>query len=204
MYETCKLIRLTEAHVAEGNVLEYPIFKLSNKMARPNRGSDKDGNILLAKEDYTSQYELAPGVKIVIEADLHHGYPTTFGMRVLFAVIQKSRLLGYPSRKVAITISEVAQLLSLPRGGHQYNLIKKAILSLNGLRIIFENAWYDKTNCVMIPNTGAEHLVTDFQIGKAKKHRSKPAQLNFVEDYVELGPRLFESLRAGYRIGIDS
>jgi hypothetical protein len=202
--QDCEIIRLTENHVAEGNVLEHPIFKLSNKMARPNRGRDKDGNVLLAKEDYISQYELAPGVKIIIEADLHHGYPTTFGMRVLLAVIQKSRSLGYPSRRVFITIAEIAQLLNLPHGGHQYSLIKKAILSLNGLRIIFENLWYDKINRTIIPITGAEHLVTDFQIGKVKK-RSKPIQLefDFVGDYIELGSRLFESLRAGYRIGID-
>jgi hypothetical protein len=196
--------RLSETAVAEGNVLEHPIFKLSNKEARPHRGKDKSGNYLRVEGDYTTQHVLSPGSRVVIEASIQHGYPTVFGMRVLLAIIEKSRSLGFPARRVPITMAEIARSLGEPEaGGRLYKLIKHAVATLNSLRLAFENAWYDTATKTTVMNTGAEHIITAYSLGGPKGGPQQQLSFGYTEDFVELGERLFESLRAGYRIGVD-
>lgn len=192
------LIRVNETSVSEGNILEHPLFKLSNKEAKPTRAGG-----LLDRSDYRSEHRLGEGIRIVIEADMHHGYPTVFGLRVLLAVLEKGRTLGFPARRVPITRAEIARSIGYEEyGGRQYKLITEAILTLHKLTVLFENAWYDKSIGATVTGLKPEHLITDFYLGNTK---GDAQQLNFAynEEFVELGERLYESLRAGYRIGVD-
>lgn len=185
---------LVETSTAEGNILEHPIFKLSNKEARPNRGRDKDGNLLFASEDYVATYDLGSGAYVRVSASDHFGFPTVFGMRVLLAIIEKSRRLGFPSKRVPITLTELAVLLGHQKpGGSLLKAIKESIFALNGLKLDFIKTWYDCATKGTLESVAGGQLITEYSIGC-----ESPG-----ENFVELSGRLFESIRSGYRIGID-
>ena len=193
--ESLNLVRLIETSVVEGNIVEHPLFKLSNREAKPHHGIGKDGRLIQYKEDYTCTYELGSGARIIIEADMHHGYPTVFGMRVLLAILEHSRSLGFPSRRVPITRAEIARYLGMYEGsrpgGYQFSYIVEAVRALQGIKIIFENTWYD-TIKRMRTSVAGEQIITGFNFD------SKDC-----EGFVELGERFYESLKVGYRVGID-
>jgi len=90
-----------ERTVVEGNIVEHPIWNLSNRQARPKRlmVDAETGKVLVDPRtlkpreyvdpaDYTQEFDLGPdpsdGSKrrqLVIKADVHAGFPTVHALR---------------------------------------------------------------------------------------------------------------------------
>lgn len=199
------LARLDERSVAEGNTAELPLFVLSNKEAFPTRGKNDDGSPKYHPDDYRRVYEIAPGATLTIEASIHHGFPTVFAMRVLYAILEKARALDFPARAVPITLAEIARNLGEPApNGRLIELLKQAVLAMATETLLFENTWYDIRQKKRVATTGGEHIITSFQLGSAE-FAARAGQLTLppCADYVELGERFFQSAKSGYRVGID-
>jgi hypothetical protein len=122
-----------ERTVVEGNIVEHPIWKLSNRQARPKRlmVDAETGKVLVDPRtlkpreyvdpaDCTQEFDLGPdpidGSKrrqLVIKADVHAGFPTVHALRVLVVVAEKAHFSRYASQKVPITPSEIARGLRI-------------------------------------------------------------------------------------------
>lgn len=198
-------VRLTETSVAEINILDHPIFRLGNT-AHPSRGSDPtDGEPLFARKDYRTEFRFDSNERLVLEADVHHGYPTIVAMRVLFAVIDEARLLGYTSRRVPITIAKIASWMGIRRpGGSQVEMILNAMRSLAGLKLRFFNSWYDRNTKTRLSTEHAA-LAEQVEIAKQEAERTAAAISNSstpsseAERVAAEAQHLYEELCAAYK-----
>jgi hypothetical protein len=197
-------VRLAETSAAEINVLDHPIFRLG-KTAHPSRGADPtDGELLYARKDYRTEFRFMSNERLVLEADVHHGYPGIIAMRVLFAVIDEARLLNYSSRRIPITLAKIAAWMGIPRpGGSQVEMILDAMRSLAGLKLRFFNSWYDKSTKTKL---STEHAVLAEQIEIAKREaerKGKEAKSSGAgpeaKKSAEEAQRLYEELSQAYR-----
>lgn len=193
--------RLDEKGVTDGHIPSLPFFKLSRKDAHPNRGKNADGTINKVMEDYTEEYHLGPSAKLVLKANPHYGFPTVFAMRVLLVIEDRCRHLGYVSRKVPITLQEIAQGMGVKRpGGKMIKAIKHALYAMAGGHFLALEAWLDPVTKKHVDDTGWEQLITGFRLGSD----SSGAPVGDIPNFVELGERLFESLRLKYRMAVDN
>lgn len=216
---------LTERAIAEGNILEYPIFKLSNKEARPYYGRDEQGNPLYREQDYKFAYEyLEPGEagpvqrRVEIEVDMHSGFPTMFAYNVLIVILEKFAEDGFRQPRVPITRYEICRRLGMTKfAGAQYGYIDDAVRALSGLKAVFTDAWVDFPAKAESPppteagaakrargktHTGVrlERIIKDYQF---QKESERQPQLPNLDSWVELGTGILNNLRNGYRIGQD-
>lgn len=191
---------LHETGVTEGHTASLPFFKLSRKDAHPHRGKNADGTVNRVNEDYTEEYHLGPGATLIIKANPHYGYPTVFAMRVLLVIEDRCRHLGYISRKVPITLQEIAHGLGIKRpGGKNLKAIKNALYAMAGGHFLALETWQDPDTKTKLDTTGWDQLITGFQLGSD----SSGAAVGDLTNYVELGERFYESLRKGNRVGVD-
>jgi hypothetical protein len=144
--------------VVEGNIVEHPIWKLSNRQARPRRVMiDKEtGKVLtdpkngrsreyVDPEDYTQVIDLGPDPsdrlrrrQLVIKADVHSGYPTVHAFRVLVVVVETAHALGYASQKVPITPTLIAKGLGVEEpGGTDYEAIYNSLDALENVQLCY-------------------------------------------------------------------
>lgn len=211
---------LVEQQVTEGNLLEFPIFKLSNKEARPTR---KGG--LLSRDDYA--YSFTQVVRnsdgtllqksVTIEADVHWGFPTMFAYRVLLAIIDKLREQtggDFSTARVSISRYEICQRLEMSSiGGTEYELVDHALMALYKLTLVFRNAWVEGqgrgARTRLHRGLRPERLILAHDFlpeglpgTEAVKVSTQQAQLA-LSSWVELGPGLMWNLRNGYCIGQD-
>lgn len=193
----------------EGNLLEYPLFRLSNKDLKPKRE-----NGLVDPADYVTDYfaetTVAPGLqrtrKLSMKASVHYGYPGMFAFGVLLAVMKKAQDTKAPTRRVAITRPEICQALDIDRGGTQLRAIDAALGALKNTELTFFDSWHDGHTRAAHPGIHIEHLVTDFQFRPSPRDKAAkvPAQLAFnYAEFVELGAGLWSNLQAGYKILVD-
>ena len=207
-------VRPNERNLSEGNVLEHPLFKLSNKEARPNRGRDEDGKILYANEDYTRVYELTMDWKkdgshtrrvLEVRASAHYGYPTMFAFRVLLAIIDKAHKLNWENVQVPVSRPEICAALGCDDyGGTQFALIDNALEAMRAMSLSFHETWYDFAGKKHHPGIRTTSLISNFSFAPKEPGKGARNQLTFGGfQFVELGADLFGSLKSGYRIGVD-
>ena len=169
-----------ERTVVEGNLVEHPIWKLTNRQARPKRLMiDKEtGKVLLDPEtrrpreyvdpdDYTQVFELGPNPadpqkrrQLVIKADVHAGFPTVHAFRVLVVIVERAHALGYASQKVPITPTHVANGLGFadPSGAH-FTAIYNSLDALENVQLSYVDSYYDVTAKAVHPGRRTERLV---------------------------------------------
>lgn len=207
--------RLDEVYFSEGNLIEHPIFRISNKEAKPFHDADKE---LVNLADYVIEHILdttgAARRKLVVRADPHRGFPTIFAYRVLLAVLKHARVPAPNGsgrdwdwlQKVPITRKAIRQALKLKHGGSAYDYIDEALSAMKGLTLEFYETWWDAPT-KSHPGRREESLLKHFQFrceGRRKKKDSERQQeLAIKDEYVELGDGLLASCRAGYFIGVD-
>jgi hypothetical protein len=169
-----------ERTVVEGNIVEHPIWKLSNRQARPKRLMvDKEtGKVLIDPEtlkpreyvdpdDYTQVIDLGPDPtdprkrrQLVIKADLHAGFPTVHAFRVLVVIVEKAHALRYASQKVPITPTQIAAGLGIEEpGGTGYAAIYKSLDALENVQLCYVDTYYDVTSKSVHPGRRTERLV---------------------------------------------
>ena len=184
-----------ERTVVEGNIVEHPIWKLTNRQAKPMRNMiDKaTGKVLVDPStgkpqqypdpaDYTLELDLgrAPDDarkrrRLKIVASVHHGYPTVFAFRVLVVVIERAHALGYVSQKVEITPTEIVNGLGIEkRGGSTYRAIYDALNALEGIELCYIDTYYDVTSKRVTPGRRTERLVKK-SVFKATREDDTPA-----------------------------
>lgn len=200
---TLQPTRLKEAYLSEGNLIENPIFRLSNKEARPTRAGG-----LVDPADYVIEHVLdVDGVarrKLVVRADVHSGFPTMFAYRVLLSVLQRARELGWPQR-VPITRPHIRRDLKMKKGGSALKYIDEALSAMRGVTLVFVETWWDAATSSH-PGMREEALIKSFQFraeGRAKATSVRQQELALLDEYVELGDGLLASCKAGYFLGID-
>jgi hypothetical protein len=187
-------IRLMERSFIEGNVLEYPLFRLSNKELKPLNGRGKHGEPIPDPKDYVQEYAFqlreqggaVRDAKVVLKADVHEGFPGMFAKQILFAVIQKSQESDFVSQRVPITRPEICRRLHMTSyGGHQFNLIDQALRALSSYRIEFLDSWHDGAKRSHHPGTRLERLVKGFRFRSEGDQCGPQPELD--EEFVELG-----------------
>jgi hypothetical protein len=184
-----------ERTVVEGNIVEHPIWKLSNRQARPKRIMvDKEtGKVLtdpqsgkpreyVDPEDYTEVIDLGPDPtdlrkrrQLVIKADIHAGFPTVHAFRVLVVIVEKAHALGYASQKVPITPTQIANGLGLEApGGKDYESIYNSLDALENVQLCFVDTYYDVTVKSVHPGRRTERLVKKsvFKLGGPGRARA--------------------------------
>jgi hypothetical protein len=220
-----------ERTVVEGNIVEHPIWKLSNRQARPKRlmVDFETGKVLIDPEtlkpreyvdpdDYTQQFDLGPDRndsrkrrQLVIKADVHAGFPTVHALRVLIVVAERAHSLGYANQKVPITPAEIATGLGVrnPSGPH-YTAIYNSLDALEGVQLVYVDSYYDVRVKAVYAGRRTERLVkkTMFKLRPRRHAAAAPpiepgAETAEPEDYVELGDGPWESLTSGYRFAVD-
>lgn len=188
-----------ERTVIEGNLVEHPIWKLTNRQARPKRPMiDREtGKVLLDPEtrrprdyidpdDYTQVFELGSDPadrqkrrQLVIKADVHAGFPTLHAFRVLVVIIERAHALGYASQKVPITPTQIANGLGMEHpGGKDYESIYGSLDALENIQLCFVETYYDITAKSVHPGRRTERLVKKsvFKLGATERVRGKRRQ----------------------------
>ncbi len=216
--------------MVEGNIVEHPIWKLSNRQARPKRlmVDVETGKVLIDPEtlkpreyvdpeDYTQELDLGPDPRdgrrrrqLIIKADVHAGFPTVHALRVLVVVAEKAHYLGYANQKVPITPAEIARGLGVenPAGPH-FSAIYNSLDALEGVQLVYVDTYYDVRARAVHPGRRTERLVKKTVFRLRPRRRSSlqigvdAAAASVPEDYVELGDGLWESLTSGYRFAVD-
>jgi hypothetical protein len=222
-----------ERTVVEGNLVEHPIWKLTNRQARPKRLMvDKEtGKVLVDPEtrkpreyfdpdDYTQAFDLGPDPtdsqkrrQLVIKADVHAGFPTVHAFRVLVVIVERAHALGYASPKVPITPTYIAHGLGIdiPSGAH-FTAIYNSLDALENVQLSYLHSYYDVTAKAVHPGRRTERLVKKsvFKLRLSRRATcsappatQQPAEQLEPEDYVELGDGLWTSLTSGYRFAVD-
>jgi hypothetical protein len=183
-----------ERTVVEGNIVEHPCWKLTNRQAKPLRNMiDKaTGKVLVDPAtgkpqqypdpaDYTVEIDLGPVPtdvrkrrQLKITASVHHGYPTVFAFRVLVVVVEKAHLLNYLSQKVEITPTEIVNGLGIEkRGGSTYRAIYDALNALESVELCYTDTYYDATSKRVTPGRRTERLVKK-SVFKATREDDSP------------------------------
>jgi hypothetical protein len=169
-----------ERTVVEGDIVEHPVWKLSNRQARTKRlmVDAETGKVLTDPEtqkpreyvdpaDYTQEFDLGPDPsdarkrrQLVIKADVHAGFPTVHALRVLIVVAEKAHFLGYVNQKVPITPAEIARGLGIadPSGPH-YAAIYNSLDALEGVQLVYVDSYYDVRAKAVHPGRRTERLV---------------------------------------------
>jgi hypothetical protein len=169
-----------ERTVVEGNIVEHPIWKLTNRQAKPLRTMvDKEtGKVLVDPKtgrpeqyadpaDYTLDIDLGSAPddarkrrRLHITASVHHGFPTVFAFRVLVVIVEKAHALNYASQKVEITPTEIVKGLGIEkRGGSTYRGIYDALNALESVELCYVDTYYDITSKRVTPGRRTERLV---------------------------------------------
>lgn len=169
-----------ERTVVEGNIVEHPIWKLTNRQAKPMRPmvDEETGKVLVHPEtgkpklyadpaDYTLDIDLGSAPddarkrrRLHITASVHHGFPTVFAFRVLVVIVEKAHALNYASQKVEITPTEIVKGLGIEkRGGSTYRGIYDALNALESVELCYVDTYYDITSKRVTPGRRTERLV---------------------------------------------
>ncbi|WP_342382202.1 hypothetical protein NVS55_40100 (plasmid) [Myxococcus stipitatus] len=201
---------VVEDAVAEGNVLELPLFRLSQHPGKAPADPQTALNRLIhvyrldGRTDQDAQ--LKNERRIEITANQRWGFPTMLGLRILVAVMERSQQMGFSSPKIPISRWELCDLLNLDKCGKSYTLLNHQIAAMKALTIICHNCWHRKG----APKASSDKqqsisLIADFafeQEGGAQP--SSQTQLAFgTPQHITLGDAIYQSLSAGYRLGID-
>jgi len=187
-----------ERTVVEGNVVEHPIWKLSNRYAKPMRKVlDEHGELVLdAKtkkpvliqnvEDYTRTIDLGLDPHdarkrraLVITASLHFGYPTVYAFRILVVIVEKAHALKYASQKIEITPTEITKGLGITKpGGTDYRNIYDALNALENMSLVYVDTYWDITSKRVHPGRRTERLIKK-SVFKATREESQPVTMPF-------------------------
>lgn len=190
-----------EAAIAEGNLVETPLFVLTNKEAKPKN-----------KAGYTKVIPLGTIIVdrkaiervIKLNASTEYGYPTTFAYRILLALIQVARAGRFESPKVATSRHQLAQMLGIKAPGKQeYDDIENACHAMAAMYITFRGTWYDRTTKSSSQDREGVHLLDGVQFRDERQASLPGLERESESGYVILGRALFESLKAGYFNGVD-
>jgi hypothetical protein len=98
------------AGVAE-TPFEMPIFRLTEKEARPTHGQFSDGASRYLLSDYVVDFKPRVGARVKITAQPWCGFPTVRAMRVLIAVIERCSEESWSSKEVPITLESIAKAI---------------------------------------------------------------------------------------------
>jgi hypothetical protein len=194
--------RPAESAISEGNLVENPLFVLTNKEARP---LDENGEIRLADYEKVVHIglervgtELAER-RVVMNASPKYGFPTMFAYRLLLAVIQRAQQAGFGGPKVFIGRHEIATALGYSRPSSAvYADIENACFAMTAMTIEFGNTWYERREGHHRGRRGGAHLINEFDFQDERLGGSAGGR-----SHVTLGDLLFDSLRAGYFHGVD-
>lgn len=193
--------RPEEAAIAEGNLAEHPLFVLTNKEAKPKDKAAYTkliplGTVKVGPRDIERSVELNASTK--------YGYPTTFGYRILLALIELARDEGFASPTVRTSRHQIASLIGISKPNKdQYEDIENACQAMAAMFITFRGTWYDRARKARSQDLDGFHLLERVQF----RDERQPALPGFEGEresgFVTLGSALFESLRAGYFNGVD-
>jgi len=192
--------RPVEAEISEGNLVENPLFVLSNKDARP-----KD------KADYVKVIPLGTIIAgnraieraIKLHASTEYGYPTTFAYRILLAIIELARRHGFQSPTVRTSRHQLARMLGYSAPGKLvYADIENACNALASVYIQFRGTWYDRATKASWQNRDGVHLLERVQF-RDERQPALPGLEGTESGTITLGQALYASLRAGYFNGVD-
>ncbi len=147
---------LQEHATAEGNLLEYPIFALSNKEAKPTK-ADPSGaidpktkkvkrvpDVERYKRAITLETSTESGVvfrRLALQASIEHGYPTILGLEIAIYACHKAQQLGYTSPYVPFTYYDFAKATRRSTSGSSIANMRHQLLALLHTHIDFHDAW---------------------------------------------------------------
>lgn len=194
--------RPDEAAIAEGNLVEHPLFVLTNKEAKPK---DKAAYVKVIPLGTILVGSKAVERTIKLNASTEYGYPTTFGYRILLALIELARRNHFESPKVRTSRHQLAQLIGIKSPGkREYDDIENACHAMAAMYITFRGTWYDKQTKAKSQDRDGVHLLERVQFRDERQATLPGLEGDTLESgYVTLGAALFESLRAGYFNGVD-
>jgi hypothetical protein len=147
---------LQEHATVEGNLMEYPIFALSNKEAKPTKADpsgalDPKTNKVKRVPDYERfkraialETKTESGIvlrRVEIQASPEHGYPTILGLEMIIYACHKAQQLGYTSRYVPFTYYDFAKATHRSTGGSSIANMREQLQAILRTTVTFHDAW---------------------------------------------------------------
>jgi hypothetical protein len=197
---------------ADGNLVEAPLWRLDKASARPK---NKDGSINL-KEYRLEREWVRRGPrgeeiqqKVIFEVNPHHGYPTMLGNRIMHALLREAERLKYASPVIPASIADICKWLEVRPNDKWYDVIVRQLFAMADCKFLFVDSWMviEKGRRVgsLYPGIRPVKLIKDFRfkplVRKGLQTRQKALGFDG-EDWVEIGPEVFESAQT-YRVPLD-
>jgi hypothetical protein len=193
--------------ISEGNLLEHPIFVLTNKEAKPVGANREIHPSDYVRTAYFSREGEEGERSLVIKASPHHGFPTMFGYRIMVALFEEAKRCGFDSPRIHLSRHDLAKRIGFDRPSKEdYNDLVNALQALRTLNIEYRRVWYDK-----VQKSHRGHEVCAGLISEFNFHDERQAATPLVlmpgtrksASYIRISDLVFESLRAGYYNGVD-
>ena len=147
---------LQEHATVEGNLIEYPIFALSNKEAKPMK-DDPSGaidpetkkvkripDIERYKRFVTLETSTESGIvqrRVEMQASIDWGYPTILGLEMAVYCCHKAQQLGFTSPYVPFTYYDFAKATHRSTSGSSIANIRHQLHALMTTMYTFHDAW---------------------------------------------------------------
>lgn len=203
-----KVRRPVESAISEGNLVENPIFVLTNKEARP---LGKNGEVHPA--DYTRTLMITTSESsghtveksIVISAHQKYGFPTMFAYRILIALFDEAKKKNFSDPVIHISRNELAKRIGYDIPGSKvYADISNALNALRTLNIEYRNTWYEKGSGRHPGKESCAGLISEYNF-EDERLAEKPAPGSPIQigSWIRISDLIFNSLRAGYYNGVD-
>lgn len=201
MLELVVARRPDESAISEGNLVENPLFVLSNKEAKPKNKADYTKLIRLGT---TAELGRTIERSVKLSASPEYGFPTMFAYRVLLAIIEKAHRTGFESPHVDISRHEIARYLGCRTPGkREYEDIENACNAMASMYIQFQGTWYDKSTKSRSQSRDGVHILDRVQFRDSRQGVLPGIDGPRESGSVTVGEAFFQSLRAGYYNGVD-
>jgi hypothetical protein len=208
-----------ETAIAEGNLLEYPLFALSKKTSSKKRAESLTREIDLGEDATIDGEKIRRRIRII--ATQEYGFPTSYAEQVLFALFDLAqKRFGRPDpvsnpwapsqRVLPVSRLAIANALGNTRPSKtDYSFLRQACLALKATTYEFHATWWDKTSGRHRNLLRAVALLNEVQFYDERERGQLSLELDGgaagqPRSFVEFGGLLFESLASGYCVGIDN
>lgn len=177
----------------EMNFAEHPIALLTDRVPKGQR------SLIYEDTVYSQRRRKMIPRKRVIEGSQEYGLPTATDDTVILALIQLTKLkTDFSQRDVDFTRLELIHMLGWPNEGKSYDRIKLSLIRINGVRYIYENAWWDAR--LKDWTTRAFSIIDNVEINDS---RIADAQGGLFPSRITWNEIVFESFQAGFLRNID-
>ena len=173
---------------------------LETSVSGASRRADKSiEELVFERSTRGPDSEAAVTQKLTMSFSSKYGRPTVEDDEIYVALQAITRELleqGHESPRIPFTRYQVVQVLSWPRKGQNYTKIDNAINRLGGVYLVYENAFYDKSEKSWVD--ARFHLIDESHLFTREKYDvARSSSGKRPKSWIRWGEPLFKSFRDG-------